>query len=537
MTEVRDKRSLFEAHANSSAGHEKKRRPPPSPPKLLKPSLSAHDISNPPRVSVSGNQLDAERTSSGNKINKLSPALLRKAERGVGVSPKTKPKAKTPSPSLLKKSTSASKLMPPKPAPSGETHEKTSEMGKQGVGLLASVMSRLSASTDNLDLPSPSLSTSTPTPRKPLPPPPKKTPSPKMQRQSAVDVSCAPTARVQSEPTRPASTASTESPHKPNGSTVCKNDEESHSLRRGSPVVSSGSPVSRRRNGSRNSLERSFSPPRSSRSPSNRAVSTHLHSINVLGSKTSDDLRGNASPRGKPRSSSTSKLENPPLKREKPIPPPKKPGLMSKPAPPPKPRISQLKQSPHFPKRVASPDSIQHSGEITRSYSPELSTSEKPGSVLVEKPRKQFSPRSTSSPNAPHLRRETPGVISPLQSTPSPRTSQLEAVQRNADSGFESGTAEDPASPIETINGIGEEQEEGDKKTEAQTTEAPLEVWDKARVSPLLSVYLLLSVNKLTGPEPSLYTRDIIPSCLPYIFLMDWSISLCWLHTWSISVP
>ena len=501
MTEVKDKRFLFEAHANSSASHEKKRRPPPSPPKpsQLKPSLSAHDISIPPRVPVSGNQLDADRTSSGNKVNKLSPALLRKAELGgVGVGPKTtKSKAKTPSPSLLKKSTSASKLMPPKPAPSSETHEKTSELGKQGVGLLASVMSRMSASTDNLDLPSPSRSTSTSTPRKPLPLPPKKTPSPKMQRQSAVEMTRSPTARVQSELIRP---ASTEGPYKHNSSTFSK-DEETHSLRRGSPVVSGGSPVSRRRNGSRKSLERSISPPRSSRSPSNRAASTHLHSsINVLESKTSDVVRDITSLRGKPRSSSTSKLENPPPKREKPVPPPKKPGLMSKPPPPPKPRINQLKQSPHFPKRVASPDSPsgRPSGEITRSYSPEVPASEKAGSVSVKKTRKQFSPQSKSPPNAPHSRREIPGVISPPPTTPSPRTSQLEAVQRNADSGFESGTAEDLASPIEHINGIEEEEGEGqDKKTEGETTEAPLEVWDQARVSPLLSLCLLMYVNNL----------------------------------------
>lgn len=511
MTEVRDKRFLFEAHANSSAGHERKRRPPPSPPRLLKPSLSERDISNIPPVSLPGKQPDVERTPSGNKINKLSPAVLRKVERGgVGVGPKTKQKAKTPSPSLMKKSMSASKLIPPKPAPSSaapsDAHEKTSELGSQGVGLLASVMSRLSASTDIL--PSSSLSTSTPTSHKPLPPPPKKNSSPKLPRQATVDVSRTSAARVQSESPRP---ASTESPHKANGSAVCKNDEASHSLRRSSPVVS-GSPVLRRRNGSRNSLERSFSPPKSSRSPSNRALSTHLHSSNVPESKSSDSLRGNAGPRGKPRSSSTSKLENPPLKREKPVPPPKKPGLMSKPPPPPKPRINQLNHSPNFPKRIGSPDTPrrQPSEEITKSCSPELPSTEKAVSSSVEKGRKLFSSQSMSPPNAPHLRREPPRVISPLQTTPSPRTSQLKAIQRNADSGFESGTAEDLASPIETtpktIVGIGEGQEDRDKKAEGQTTESQLEVWDQARVSPTVCVY----VNNMARPDLSLYTHDII---------------------------
>ena len=97
------------------------------------------------------------------------------------------------------------------------------------------------------------------------------------------------------------------------------------------------------------------------------------------------------------------------------------------------------------------------------SYDPTSSTPRKPHPV---------SPSSVSSPNPSSLHQPipsssgigggeviTPGA-SPLPSTPSPRTSQLEAVQRNADSGFVSEAAEDPASPLP----------------------AAAEVWDEARV-------------------------------------------------------
>ena len=71
-------------------------------------------------------------------------------------------------------------------------------------------------------------------------------------------------------------------------------------------------------------------------------------------------------------------------------------------------------------------------------------------------------------------------------------------MQRNADSGFASETAEDLASPIEVeaasveqktegqkIDRIGEEEgeEEGEGEGEGESSEAPLEIWDEARVS------------------------------------------------------
>ena len=90
-----------------------------------------------------------------------------------------------------------------------------------------------------------------------------------------------------------------------------------------------------------------------------------------------------------------------------------------------------------------------------------------------------------------------PSVISPHPSTPSPRTSQLEAVRRNADSGFASETAEDPSSPIETVHGTdgsregegggegegGEGGKRGEEKGEEEAESPPVEVWDEARVS------------------------------------------------------
>ena len=99
-----------------------------------------------------------------------------------------------------------------------------------------------------------------------------------------------------------------------------------------------------------------------------------------------------------------------------------------------------------------------------------------------------------SSPNssAPLRQRrgEFSGVSSPLPpSTPSPRTSQLEAIQRNADSGFASETADELSSPVESgtnRSSIDQQVEEAGVKKGETEEPAPAvvpEVWDEARVS------------------------------------------------------
>lgn len=496
MTDVKDRLSIFRPQVKSSASAVKKKKPAP-PPKLLKPSQPAHiNHFTPPSVSIPGKQ-SSPGGSSGDRISKLSPKLLKKVQNleqpaglgGRGLTPAAMPmggrggggkaKSGSPSPALKRKSTSTSKL-PPKPSYSpgpGEDHAKpAAEMGMKGVRLLASITRDLSTSAGTL-IDSNSFSTSSSSYKhRPSPPAvsPKKSSStsPQWSRKAAalsMDVSRINSASVSREKSpRPVSIGA---PHRVTTTGSPTNGDSDLSpvlLRHGSPVVSSpcSSPsLTRRRRNFSDSFECSYSPPGSRRSPSAHTTSSHLKNTlsahqPIPQSRSTDNILDGPSPSApKQRSNSDSGALKPPLKKKpKPVPPPKKPGLVSKPPPPPKPHIKQLSKSPHFCRRVQSPESP--TGRDDRAVT---SPVEKPTSTLLDTQNEVVSPPVMSSPNATPLRGEISGVISPLPSTPSPLTSQLEAVRRNADSGFASETTEDLSSPIEN--------------------KAPIEVWDEARVS------------------------------------------------------
>ena len=523
---MRDKRSVLQQSPNGSSAlvdgggvGEKRRKPPPPPAPSPAPSSHNHQLRN-------GNSLyPGDSTSSGgDKIHKLSPALLQRLEKtncsslgGGTVAIKGGiAGARTPSPALKKKAKSASKL-PPKPpiggGPAKDTSSSQLQANKLGVGLLASVTRDFSASTGHLDSTSfsssssSSFSSSSSSHKQTSPHSVRvvnkrtsphsvrvKSSSPQMaSRRTAalsMDVSKVKPG-VREKPARPGSTnvpkiASIFSPP--------LKDVSFSPLRAPSPSGSPSLPRSRR--DFADSLEDSYSPPQRAspapQSPTNN--NTFLTVRQQFASRSTENLledrtrrRRSPAPSKVPKQRSNSDVTSPPppAKRgPKPALPPKKPGLKavalaSKPAPPPKkPHIRQLKKSPDFSRRVSGhsegvssptsprgppPPVAERVRSPSASYDPTSSTPRKPHPV---------SPSSVSSPNPSSLHQPipsssgvgggeviTPGV-SPLPSTPSPRTSQLEAVQRNADSGFVSEAAEDPASPLP----------------------AAAEIWDEARV-------------------------------------------------------
>ena len=513
---MRDKRSLLHQSPNGSSaldGGEKRRKPPPPPAPSSAPSSHNHQLRN-------GNSLSPgdSASSGGDKIHKLSPALFQRLEKsncsslGGGGTVAIKggiAGAKTPSPALKKKAKSASKL-PPKPPIGGRPAKDTSSSQLQakglGVGLLASVTRDFSASTGHLSFSSSSSSSfsSSSSSRKQTSPHSVrvKSSSPQMaSRRTAalsMDVSKIKPG-VKEKPPRPGSTSIPKIVSNPHISPFSppQKDVSFSPLRAPSP---SGSPsLPRSRHDFAGSFEDSYSPPQRAspapQSPTNNITLLAVRQPFAAGiSRSTENLledrarRRSPAPSKVPKQRSNSDVTSPPppAKRgPKPAPPPKKPGLKaavlaSKPAPPPKkPHIRQLKKSPDFSRRVSGHSEGVFSPTSPRGPPPPVAERVRspgapsdPTSSTPGKPH-PVSPSSVSSPNPSSLHQPIPSTsgggagdvitpgASPLPSTPSPRTSQLEAVQRNADSGFVSEAAEDPASPL---------------------PEGPAAAWDEARV-------------------------------------------------------
>ena len=487
MTEVREKRALFGHRDSSSPGADRGKPPPPpknfslqttqpAPPQILRNGSS-------PSPSPSPSFADSRRESGGDRVSKLSPSLLKNLEKTSRLSPGPAvikggiAGARTPSPAPKKKSKSASKLPVPPP------REKSTELApnKLGVGLLASVTRDLRASTGNLDSISFSSSTSSTSSNRQSSAQPLrgKSSSPQTTQKTrktaalSMDVSRV-TPHSRDKSPRPFSTAAT---HR----TALHSSHSAH------PSLSPALP--RIRNDSFDSFDDSYSPPNRSpvpQSPSNNTLLVSRPHPQV--SRSIDNLLEGSSQDPKPTKVRSNSDATPPSvgpetrRKPRPAPPPKKPGLAAmatKPAPPPKPHIKQLKKSPDFSRRISNERGLPH--ERSRSTS---ATSDPSPSPTTTKPR-PFSPGEPSSAPQPPPRG---GEVSPLPSTPSPRTSQLEAVRRNADSGFASETAEDPSSPLETAVAISNRPvADGDEETGVESEEPlckpPPEVWDEARVS------------------------------------------------------
>ena len=529
---------MFESQQTSSESAGKRRRPPPPPPKGR--SLAVPSPTSSPTIS---NTSPGETGSE--KIHKLNPALLKSLDKAPGrggLSPAVTAKgggtaagkSKSLSPAFNKKSKSARKL----PSRTQITANGNAEVSKVGVGLLASVTKDISVSTGNLNTHSPSTDPSSisssssfsTSKRRPSPSsvhikatsasPPKL----KSRKIVALSMDISRVNAVPSHQRKPPRPVSTGSAHRINPTTGKKTDISPSLLNTTTTSPLTGSPsgspsLSRGRNDSFDSFEDSYSPPPSSSLSSSSATrpvsstSSHnslaVHQPVKAVSRSTDNLLESPIPIiSKPRSNSedpSPKLLPPPRERKpKPPPPPKKPGLMaaaSKPHPPPKPHIGQLKKSPQFNRRVNSPEARHATSSFTNAQNRFRSTStnsEPMSPSQPDIPRESPIPSPMmSSPNssAPLRQRrgEFSGVSSPLPpSTPSPRTSQLEAIQRNADSGFASETAEELYSPVErgtntsSIDQQVEREEEAGVKmreTEEPTPAVVPEVWDEARVS------------------------------------------------------
>ena len=521
MTEVREKRSLFEQSPNGSpavVGDTRRKPPPPPsknpPPASSSPSSHHHHLRNGSSLSPSSGGGEGSTSTGCDKINKLSPALLQRLEKNSNCSSGGLAikggiaGAKTPSPAPKKKSKSASKLSPKPPAGNSAKDASSTELpaNRLGVGLLASVTKDFSASTGHLDSnsftstssSSYSSSSSSSSHKQTSPHSVRvKSSSPQKVRKAAafsMDVS-----KISPPTKRPPRPVSTGGPHRlnPRFSAVAPLQKEAPPPPP-RPVSPSGSPsLLRSRKDFVDSFEDSYPPPHST-SPAPQSP-TYSNTLTVrqpfatagagISRSTENLLEEGRRPVNLPKQRSSSDATSPPpqdsasqlaKRKSKPALPPKKAGLKSavlaaKPAPPPKPHIKQLKKSPDFNRRVnegSSPTSPRGPPPtaVERVRSP--SATSDPTSPTPGKPR-PFSPGRISSPSpAPLLHQQsrssstgggeaiTPGA-SPHPSTPSPRTSQLEGVGRNADSGFVSEAAEDPASPLEA---------------------AVTEVWDEARV-------------------------------------------------------
>ena len=490
MTEFEDRRSLFGAQTSI----DKKARPLPPSKAQKPPHLNISTAAAPAPGKQSLGETSAE------KVSKLNPALLKNLEqpssRG-GLSPVIMgggrgARTKSLSPATKKKAKSTSKLLhKPSANGSGAPSEQTTKLG---VGLLASVTRDMSASTGNLgpNSPSPSKSpSSTHTKGRPSPPSlHRKSTSPPKSRKAAalsMDVSRVNNTSLvpRAKSPRPVSTGS---PHRLPGSPGLHSTPEH--------VPSGSSLLTRRRNDSFDDSfeDDSYSPPqtRHNHTPFPRIQSSALHVRSPAVSRSTENLledSGSSASTAKPRSNSDCLFSPVKKKKPKPAPPPKKPGLASKPAPPPKPSAALLKKPANVGRAPPSPRAPPPHEPRPKRTTPEVAS---PTHLPSPRGAVSTSPPLTSSPNsAPPRQGDFGGVNSPLPSTPSPRTSQLEAVQRNADSGFVSEATDDLASPVaETTVGSVEREEErgegvrGDDVTEREKeTEEPVEVWDEARVS------------------------------------------------------
>ena len=508
MTAVREKLSLFQNNIDTSDGD---RRKPPPPPKAGSTQHSPRASSSSPRLIRNGSAPSPSQGDAGSArepgISKLSPALLKNLEKtSRGLSPGGPAVikggiagARTPSPAPKKKAKSASKL-PQQQGADRSRDKQELDPSRLGVGLLASVTRDISASTGNLDS---HFSPSTASNKQISPNSVRgKSSSPQQKTRKAaamsMDVSKV-SPGVKDKSPRPFSTHRVSS-HTPSGH-LQDTAPPSLLIRSTSP-----SPLPRIRDGSIDSFEDSCSPPRLSptpQSPSNNN-SLSVSQPRTVVCRSTENLLESSGPGPtltKPRSNSDAMPPLPGLetkRKPKPAPPPKKPGLAAmatKPAPPPKPHIKQLKKSPDFSRRISggssSPLAATSPLERHRSTS---ATSEPTFSPTLDKPR-SFSPAAMAqSPSPAPLRQpsrargEGTPVSSPLPSTPSPRSSQLEAVRRNADSGFASETADDPSSPLEAAVAVGNTHIADGNEGEAESggdevCQPPPEVWDEARVS------------------------------------------------------